>query len=666
MEELEDFAAMENEGFLQKDLNLSNVYSVREGGFGTDGNLKTFLTTLSVEELQEDIKFYETLSADKNWPVSQIIQREVDQDRVNGIAKKYLLGSGREIKYFPPIIIALLPRDLSGNFSPAFNFYPDISEASRELIFEKSKYRGNATFKKLFSDKKNQSVVDGLYLYNTSAVFEHSLLCWDQSKFYAVVIDGQHRLEALIKSKAEDGKMACGLQDVIFVDVSNFVQKKTDFTPVEVLRTIFIDINTNAKSVGLVRRILMDDKDLSALCVQSLVESVTKEGKSKVEGEFIPSNLVDWDGGSLKHELPHVTGVLTLYQIVSDELVSDRLTSIDDHRDLKKIEYFIQLLNNTFFVDGTLKIDGNKFGISTLEQSFKAYLKEKEVTREMFSEESQEEGLDSILFNYDYRVLEVAQENFIKYYQKPIVRVFTGLLPYIKTVEKLKEINGYDQDSALYRVMLLSKNKIVADKSYRDVYIDAKQKLSESLNPAYNLLFTVVGQKAIFRCLFDRLSPQIKYGVTPGTLETSAESYIQELNGALQKLEDHNFLLFGKEEITIPVEDGHSFEVFGTIYSSFWEGILYEDKRIIYNSQGVRAFADIIDFILAAFNGNASIDANIRFSEPRTKRLLKKRFQRQEAEYDVLAKAIMLNKKQYLIDRIINAIINPLEVVAED
>jgi len=43
---------------------------------------------------------------------------------------------------------------------------------------------------------------------------------------------------------------------------------------------------------------------------------------------------------------------------------------------------------------------------------------------------------------------------------------------------------------------------------------------------------------------------------------------------------------------------------------------------------------------------------NIRFAEQRTKRLLKKRFARTEDEYNEIAKLMIVNKKQFLLDRI--------------
>ena len=194
MNELDSLEDFEQGGIQASNLNVSNVYTVKKGGFGYDSGISTFLATLKVSELEADITFYEKLSSEKDWPISQIIQREVDFDRVNSIAKKYLLGQGRLVKYFPPIIVAFIPKDDKGNFSKQLNFTADQSLSSKELIFDKSKYRNNPKFRELIIGKQNESDVDGLYVINTSPIFEQTLLCWDKAKFYAVVIDGQHRL----------------------------------------------------------------------------------------------------------------------------------------------------------------------------------------------------------------------------------------------------------------------------------------------------------------------------------------------------------------------------------------------------------------------------------------------------------------------------------------
>ncbi|MEQ1675548.1 MAG: hypothetical protein ABL876_02530, partial [Chitinophagaceae bacterium] len=226
----------------------------------------------------------------------------------------------------------------------------------------------------------------------------------------------------------------------------------------------------------------------------------------------------------------------------------------------------------------------------------------------------------------------------------------------------LNELNAFDNSSTLHRALLLSRRKMFVNDNTKNAYVDARQKLTETLNVNYYLLFTVVGQKAIFKCVFERVWANFKHGVVPETIETVFQEFIDQLNSAITLFNDNKFYLFGKEETIITAEDS-PFAEFDKIYYSFWEGILFEDKRIVYNSQGIRAFADIINFILKCIDETSSVrsrnveEHSIRYAQQRIKRLLKKRFTRTEEQYDEIAELMIKNKKQFLLDRI-NAMLN--------
>jgi hypothetical protein len=230
----------------------------------------------------------------------------------------------------------------------------------------------------------------------------------------------------------------------------------------------------------------------------------------------------------------------------------------------------------------------------------------------------------------------------------------------------LDGLGGNNSDSVLYHTLLSSRAKINASKSFKEVFGEARQKLGDALNPGYYLLFSVVGQKAIFKCLLERIDNSSKHGATAETLLKTAEEFIATVNGVLAKFDENGFYLFGKEDVSVEMGEDNPLDNFGSIFSSFWEGILYEDKRIVYNSQGVRAFADVLNFAINAVEGTATVIDKIRFSEQRTKRLLKKRFTREEDDYDKLAETIMVNKKQFLIDKISSFPDNGTDGVAQD
>jgi hypothetical protein len=655
MDEFDKLDEVENGGLLDNELSLSHIYSVRKGGFGINDNIRTFVTTLTVEQLSDDISYYETLSQDKEWPVSQIIQREIDVDRADAITKKYLLGRGRAVKYFPPIIIALLPRTVSGDFKSSYIYEKLNDPLLKEKIFQKSKYAANPKFKEILLSKNDLSLVEGLFEFNISSVFEHNIFCWDKSKFYAVVIDGQHRLYSLCKSAELEPTFKSAKQDVVFVDVSPLVKEIKTLSPIEVLRTIFIDINTNAKSVSLVRRILMDDKDLSSLCVQSLVESVNGDGSSKDKDSFLPSFLVDWYGESSKHELPHLTGLLTLHQIISDELVPKKIASIEDHRDQKKINNFVQNINSDFFVDDLIEKEIEFADITPLKVSFNEYLSEQEINREVFfNSEVDSEGLGTVIFTYDYRVLEIAKSSFEKFYAKSICNIFLNLSPYKRLIEALEAERVNDHTSVNYHLMLMHTKKIAKSLPNKTAYVKLKKLLQERLSHL-SLMYTVVGQKALFKFFFENLKDTFKQGSTPKTVENCATSFIENFNATFSTiLSKENDFFSNKFEI--PINQTDPISDYSSISGSFWEGVLFENGRIIYNSQGVRAFSDIMRLLVElqtckeAGGDFESIisQSQIRFAVGRTKRMLAKNFG-DKPDFTELAEKIILHKKKFLV-----------------
>src|SRR5690606_5656441 len=146
-----------------------------------------------------------------------------------------------------------------------------------------------------------------------------------------------------------------------------------------------------------------------------------------------PSQLVDWYGESLKHQLPHITGILALHQILEDNLVQYTLGSIKELRSEKKIFDWVKRLNEVFLVDEKIKTLARYEHIDTLEKSIKAYKRRKEESYYTYDDE--EDVRETEIFVYDYGVLEVAQETFQQIFLKPLVSIFSKFKPYSEVIE---------------------------------------------------------------------------------------------------------------------------------------------------------------------------------------------------------------------------------------
>lgn len=671
--EINDLDKIESDGVTSSKIEMSDIYAVKIGGFGSSDSIKTYLCSMNLNQLENDIIFYENLSNDKAWPISQIVQREVDKLRVSDISKDYVLGKGREVKYFPPIIVALIPKASGGNFSLKLDYNTDNSQRIKERIYEQSEYRSNIALKKYFLNAPNRSLVEGLYLLEVSSVFDFNIFSWDKEKFYAVVIDGQHRLDALLKSKLDDPSISTFKQDVVFLDCSHLINSKRDkFTPIEVVRRVFVDINTNAKKVSFVRQILMDDKDLASLFVQSLVDSVGKDGNDKEENRYIPSLLVDWYSENLKHSLPHITSILSLYQILSDYLIKYNLSSISDHRSPNKVKNWVKRMNDYFLVDSSIRKDNLEY--KKLEKSLKDFSDGDQLLNDEYSvlEDSERE---SEIFNFDYRILDIAQRNFEIIFVESIVKVFNEFLPYSKIKEVINEEGGFQYDSLINKALLSSRNKLAKSKRLRENFFSIKNVLEDQFSFRYFLILTVLGQKTIFNLFFKRIFKNFNSSFDNDKSIIIADDFLKRINGIVDINIGNNVFLFGKKETHTIAELEDELLDLGTISTSFWEGIIYEDEKIIYNTQGIASFTSFFEYVFELIDCYSkdpsnieSIPFDISFQEARTKRIIRKRFLNvyDEEQIGILCDKVIAKKKEYIIEFIREAVGNDSSNTIDD
>lgn len=655
MSELDNFKDIEDSGVGNSSIDLSNVYSIKLGGFEDLEKLRTYSSSVKVKDLKEDISLYETLTKDKSWPVSQIIQREVDRIRVSSISRSYVLGEGRLVKYFPPIIVALLPKAEDGKIALSLDFNVDNTPGIKELIYSRSHYNSNDAIKPYIINSENLSLVSGLFLLEVSKVFDTRLLSWDRDKFYAVVIDGQHRLEALLKSSNINEAIDEYLQDVVFIDASPLLMKESNHTPVEIVRRIFVDINTNAQRVGFVRQVLMDDKDLSSLCVQSLVDSSSKDGSSKPSDCYIRSQIVDWYGDKLKHVLPHLTGILSLYQIIDDYFIKNSLTSLNDRRSPKKVNNWITKINSLFMVDSAIENDSRfqDWNIKGLYDSLTDYNSRINESRE-YQDEMDDEFKESEIFQYDYRILDIARIKFEDIYLRPLVKFFNNILPHQRVIDLIESEGGFGENDVLSKALISSRKKIANSALLRDSIANLKGKIEETLFDKFFLMFTVLGQKVLFNNLFQRIHHSMNPNFSEQECYHVVDHHLDELNSLFEFVWGKTPSIFSnKENIVIDNVQEHLIDL-GTISSVFWEGLIYENNNIVYNTQGVRTLSYLLgEFIRlnnCRINGEElDIDiSKIPHISNRISRIIRKRFDFSDEQILDYTDDIMKQKSEFI------------------
>ena len=264
---------------------LAGVY----GEFGTGANAQIFYlqTTLKPQDLDR-VALISDIIGSEAWPVRDLFQREVDVRRVTKSLLPYLQDR-QKIKFFNPLSLTILPID------------PVTNEVLAEIP--------NITNKTVTEDETQWNVLESEGFYRFSHMLdspEYSRLEWNDARTRLVAIDGQHRLSAL-KRYLDDVKDHKDRVDFlkwsIPVVVIGFRAVGKEAVPersiLELVRSIFIYINKEARQPNPTRQILLTDESVNAVCAQELLQWSHSndlrpfEERAKVR---LPLLFYDWRG----------------------------------------------------------------------------------------------------------------------------------------------------------------------------------------------------------------------------------------------------------------------------------------------------------------------------------------------------------------------------------
>lgn len=631
--------------FNKSEIDLSNVYEVYHGGFGFDGTeISSFITSSTVKELTTDLITFETLLKSKDWPVSKILQREVNRSRVEEISKQFLKGADK-VKYFPPIVVALIPRD---GEAMAQNYNTKIKEEYLEAGL--SKILSNSNFSEAEKDLKDTikssirlSRADGLFVLKPFPALNFQLFSWDKKKFFAIVIDGQHRFESL-KLAATDTSSNFNnwKQDVLFIDGSEIAlahDQDKDYEPVNFFRKIFIDINKHPVQVSKAKQIIMDDYDVASLFVQAILDD--DQGDTS---KYLKPEIVDWHTSGSKHELPYVTSVINLHSMFQIHLLGNKsISSMSDLTNEGKIKAWIGRLNDYFFVDETIKDE--KLKLESLNETFDKY-------KEIWKDDEFE------LFQYDRKVLDVARLNFSKIYLESFAKFFNKFLPYSELINFLNSKGVFDRSNDFNDVVIKSSENRNSEESI--LFNKLKRNSEDQFQGDYFVLLTVVGQKALFSLYYDYLSNKRGGQVTNERHLQLTEDFLSKINSMLININKTESKLFGKNE-----ENEDYLEFYRTNYSglvkkypglskTFWSEVLYYGGNIKYNSIGVSSIKKVLDYCIAC-NSITTVEEidrmeplSLGHSKQRFKTTLRSDYDLEENQAEKVAEQFIEVKQEYI------------------
>ena len=256
----------------------------------------------------------------------ELLQRDIDDHRVAHEMVPYLLGSQAHLgaTFFPPILAIFLPRDAMESSKSI----PKISEAKQKLDGNNWVVTESDTLFRL----KRLAGDDGQLLQEMPL----AELEWNSQLANLVVIDGQHRLMAMLAIHrthhdewGEDPAYKRIYQDSVSAAIQRAGFDRDIELPLTILtfpelsgtktsqlyaaaRKIFVDVNKGAKSPTQSRLILLSDDDLTNIVVRELLETIRAEDQRNSFSALLPAIQYDASSHDDEKDKPRLTRLVKL------------------------------------------------------------------------------------------------------------------------------------------------------------------------------------------------------------------------------------------------------------------------------------------------------------------------------------------------------------------
>jgi hypothetical protein len=314
--------------------------------------LPFFSTLLDIDRAIDELRIAEQVppSLETQWSIKELFQREIDENRVRqDIVKGYLLDP-KKLKFFNAITIVLMPRNADGKILDTFD---EVEANSAPPI----PWDGSDPEDAQWNQEGIQVANFGGVQYSTTGL--SARLRWDEDRVLAVAVDGQHRLWAL-RTFREDEKFRGGTLrtvekqtkiPVIFVLLDpnagfQNTQDQSDYSIRGISRELFTDLNKNAKTVDRARELILDDKNINAQCVRTLLTSKTAEDSD----ELLPLSLVRWQDDLNRFDTSYYLNSLVHLDLLVSNLLD--ISPPRDPMDAKNVKDFIRSINDTLGING--------------------------------------------------------------------------------------------------------------------------------------------------------------------------------------------------------------------------------------------------------------------------------------------------------------------------
>jgi len=358
-----------------------NPYSWLNKDQSSDIVVNSLLTSAPFSYLENDLKILSELDEYRDLGFDLLVQRDVDDIRVNVELVSNYLDKGDKRNFFPPIVTILIPTyssKIKDKVVSHYKFNNDTKELEITINtdeIEVSLYYPDESDEYEDLDTEFNSFFEQGYVLNGE-------LSWNTQRFNAIIIDGQHRFSALNKfisnNKLDKEKCHVPINFILLQPHINNVNVAGEKF-IQIAREFFIDINNNMKNVSDSRLILLDDRDLYRSAVRHSIRQYnvlnhdefyaweTINGVSYLNR--IPQEIVSWSESASDSDqninlfkLAQLTSTSLLYRLFKDFILPYRegalfdaffkVYELDDYEfskeHEKKIENYLSKKKNSF------------------------------------------------------------------------------------------------------------------------------------------------------------------------------------------------------------------------------------------------------------------------------------------------------------------------------
>jgi len=291
-----------------------------------------FTTNVPLEFAANYFKLFEELpQADTGeWTLEELFQRDISWERVDREILAYLKSTTRP-QFFNALTVALLPAH-ADSFGGEFGTDVELPAIPGEGLGKPLRVGG---------------IHIQYYGSDVDEVQGAGKMKWSTAHVDAVAVDGQHRLAAIKRfvKEAKRESWEDASIPVIFLVADERIgfqtPKGADEKPrsVSALRSVFIDLNKNAKPVSPTRNILLDDLEITSVCTRSVIGRSLGE---TVDPTRVPLALVDWMTDRNKiDDGPFVTTVMLLQEAVARLIDVPDILMDEDDNSIGRVEKWI-------------------------------------------------------------------------------------------------------------------------------------------------------------------------------------------------------------------------------------------------------------------------------------------------------------------------------------